>query len=129
MVCVTYIKTGADTGLVVPYDTGDYHTWKGHEADLLLNDPPRELSGTEKCYHVKWINKTPQMTHKQIISSEEFAEKYEANCERIEGDTPTFHVTRGGGFTIKVTNGSNGSFGHLDAVARPLWVTGDKRTR
>ena len=129
MVCVTYIKTGADTGLVVPYDTGDYHTWKGHEADLLLNDPPRELSGMEKCYHVKWINKTPQMTHKQIISSEEFAEKYEANCEKIEGDTPTFHVTRGGGFTIKVTNGTDGSFGHLDAVARPLWVTGDKRTR
>jgi hypothetical protein len=127
MVCITYIKTGDDTGLVVPYDTGDYHTWKGHEADLLLGDPARTLVGMEKCYHVKWTAK-PQMAHMAIMASEEFEQKYASKFEKIEGPAPKFHVTRGGGFTIKVS-GKTGAYGHLDRVARPLWVTGDKRTR
>ena len=123
MVCVLHIGTGSGTGLIVPYDVGDYHTWKGHEADLLLGDAPRDLAGTEKCYHVKWV-KTPAMANKQIVTQEEFEEKYRSNFEVIDGKEVKFKVTRGGGFSV---NGM--SMGHLDFVARPLWAPNDKRTR
>ena len=123
MVCVLHISTGNNTGIIVPYDVGDYHTWKGHEADLLLGDEPRELGGTEKCYHVKW-NGSPKMSNIQIVTAEEFEEKFQPNTEVVEGSDIVFKVTRSGGFSV---NGK--SLGHLDYVARPLWAPNDKRTR
>ncbi len=123
MVCVLHISTGKDTGIIVPYDVSDYHTWKGHEADILLKEPRRALEGMDKCYHVKWVG-SPKMNPKQIVLKEVFEEKYAPNTEKIEGAKIKFRVTGGGGFSV---NGS--SLGHLDYVARPLWADGDKRTR
>ena len=124
MVCVLHISTGKGTGIIVPYDVGDYHTWKGHEADLLLGDDPRELAGTDKCYHVEWLEVKTRMTNNQIVTTEEFEEKYQSNTKVVEGSGVKFKVTRGGGFSV---NGK--SLGHLDYVARPLWAPNDKRTR
>ena len=124
MVCVLHISTGKDTGIIVPYNVGDYHSWKEHEADLLMNRTDKtKLVGTEKCYHVKWTG-TPKMSSTQIVSEGEFEEKYSKNCEKIDGTRVRFSVNRGGGFSVAGT-----SIGHLDRVARPLWTDQDKRTR
>jgi hypothetical protein len=126
MVCILHFSTGKDTGLIIPYDASDYHTWKGHEADLLLGDKPRKLSGPEKAYHVKWVGK-PTMNNGQVVDVSTFTEKFEPKLEKIEGDVPSFKVSRGGGFTV-TSNGKKYSKGHLDSVAAPLWEKKDKRT-
>ena len=125
MVCVLHVATGKDTGIIVPYNVGDYHSWKEHEADLLMNRSElTELVGTEKCYHVKWTGTSPRMNRLQIVSEEEF-EQYVNSFEKIDGGDPvSFLVNRGGGFSV-----SGNRVGHLDYVARPLWTEQDKRTR
>jgi len=124
MVCVLHVVTGTNTGIIVPYNVGDYHSWKEHEADLLMNRSTKtQLVGTEKCYHVKWVN-SKKMGSTQIVSEEEFERDYSKNCERIEGAPVRFSVNRGGGFSV-----AGKAIGHLDRVARPLWTDQDKRTR
>ncbi len=126
MACVLHFSTGKDTGLVIPYDAGDYHTWKGHEADLLLGDKPRALTGAQKAYHVKWVG-APKMNNGQVVDVATFEEMYSPHLEKIDGKTPSFKVGRGGGFSV-VCDGNNYRKGHLDSVARPLWEKKDNRT-
>lgn len=124
MVCVLHVSTGAKTGIIVPYNVGDYHSWKEHEADLLMNRSTKtQLVGTEKCYHVEWTG-SPKMTSTQIVSEQEFETTYSNNCKKVDGTPVRFSVNRGGGFSV-----AGKSIGHLDRVARPLWTDQDKRTR
>ena len=125
MVCVLHVATGKNTGIIVPYNVGDYHSSKEHEADLLMKSSDlTELVGAEKCYHVQWTG-TPRMKGRQIVSEENFEQQYVKSFEKIDGGDPvTFSVARHGGFTV-----SGISVGHLDHVARPLWTEQDKRTR
>ena len=127
MACILHFSTGENTGLIIPYSVADYHTWKGHEADILLGDTPRKLSGTDKAYHVKWTGSI-KMNHGAVTDVETFERDYVPALERTEGKAPTFSVKRGGSFSV-TCDGATWRKGHLDSVARPLWEKKDNRTK
>ena len=119
---VVHVSTGSNTGIIAPYDAGDYHSWKQHEADLLLNNAVKtKLAGTDKAYHVKWTG-SPKMQNNQVVTIEKFESEYAGNCAKEDGSV-RFSVNRGGGFTI-----NSKRVGHLDRVARPLWEPKDTKT-
>ena len=129
MACVIHFSTGGNTGIICPYDAADYHTWKSHEADLLLNNKDKtKLTGADKAYRVKWKQGAAKMNNRHIMKNETFENEYSDNFEVIEGGSrPIFKVNRGGGFTVTI-DGKQQRIGHLDAVARPLWENKDTRT-